>query len=59
MREALPPTRKEFLLTLAAGALMAPLAAADSRPGKLLLVTAHPDDEYVFAAATYRLVREC
>ena len=25
---------------------------------KLLIVVAHPDDEYMFAATTYRLVRE-
>jgi LmbE family N-acetylglucosaminyl deacetylase len=27
-------------------------------PSKLLIVVAHPDDEYMFAATTYRLVRE-
>jgi LmbE family N-acetylglucosaminyl deacetylase len=33
------------------------LAGASGRP-KLLIVVAHPDDEYMFAATTYRLVRE-
>jgi LmbE family N-acetylglucosaminyl deacetylase len=48
-------TRKEFLLALAAVPAM---LAARPDPGKLLIVVAHPDDEYAFAAATYRLVRE-
>jgi LmbE family N-acetylglucosaminyl deacetylase len=52
------PTRKEFLLAVAGSALLARSAAAQTAPGKLLLVAAHPDDEYAFAAATYRLVRE-
>jgi N-acetylglucosamine malate deacetylase 2 len=59
MSEALLPSRKEFLLALAGGALLPPIATAQTERGKLLIVTAHPDDEYVFAAATYRLVREC
>jgi N-acetylglucosamine malate deacetylase 2 len=54
----LRPPRKEFLLALAA----LPLAPARllARPAgrKLLLVVAHPDDEYAFAATTYRLARE-
>lgn len=43
---------------------MVGLAAASSVVGaasagpKLLIVVAHPDDEYMFAATTYRLVRE-
>ena len=45
-------TRKDFLLALPAAAV-----ARSLRP-KLLLVVAHPDDEYAFAAATYRLTRE-
>ena len=52
------PTRKDFLLAMAGGALMAQNAAAQPAHGKLLIVAAHPDDEYAFAAATYRLVRE-
>jgi LmbE family N-acetylglucosaminyl deacetylase len=57
---ALPlPTRKDFLLTLAAGALLPQAEAAPAERGKLLIVAAHPDDEYAFAAATWRLVREC
>lgn len=59
MGEALLPSRKEFLLALAGGALLPQLAPAQIGGGKLLIVTAHPDDEYAFAAVTYRLVREC
>jgi len=52
-------TRKEFLLALAAPAIL-PEARAAQPPssGKLLIVVAHPDDEYAFASTTYRLVRE-
>jgi LmbE family N-acetylglucosaminyl deacetylase len=47
------------LLTLTGAALAAPAAASSSDGGqKLLIVVAHPDDEYTFAATTYRLVRE-
>jgi LmbE family N-acetylglucosaminyl deacetylase len=47
-------TRKDFLLALTVPALL------PARPsnGRLLIVVAHPDDEYAFAAATYRLTRE-
>ncbi|HXA52722.1 MAG TPA: PIG-L family deacetylase [Candidatus Acidoferrum sp.] len=48
-------SRKEFLLGLAAPAL---LPARPSGGGRLLIVVAHPDDEYAFAATTYRLTRE-
>ena len=51
------PTRHEFLLTLT-GAALAPTATAQTNGKKLLIVVAHPDDEYAFAATTYRLVRE-
>jgi LmbE family N-acetylglucosaminyl deacetylase len=54
-------TRKEFLLALAGGAVLpAPIEAqTQSASGnKLLIVVAHPDDEYAFAATAYRLVRE-
>jgi len=47
-------TRKEFLLSLG----VTPALAAD-RPGpKVLLVAAHPDDEYFFAATVYRIAKE-
>jgi LmbE family N-acetylglucosaminyl deacetylase len=59
MTEAALPTRKEFLLALTASALLPQFAGAQTGHGKLLTVAAHPDDEYAFAAATYRLVREC
>lgn len=52
------PTRKDFLIAIAGAALLPGLTAAESAPGKLLIVVAHPDDEYAFAASTYRLVRE-
>lgn len=48
-------SRKEFLLGLAAPAL---LPARASGGGRLLIVVAHPDDEYAFAATTYRLTHE-
>lgn len=51
------PTRHEFLLTLT-GAALAPSAMSYTNGKKLLIVVAHPDDEYSFAATTYRLVRE-
>ena len=56
--DAMQPTRKDFLLGMAGAALLPHLAAAQTSPGKLLIVVAHPDDEYAFAASTYRLVRE-
>ena len=56
--EATQPTRKDFLFAMAGAALAPHLAAAETAPGKLLIVVAHPDDEYALAATTYRLVRE-
>ena len=50
-------TRQEFLLAVPEALLAAPLLAETRRP-KLLIVAAHPDDEYAFAATTYRLTRE-
>jgi len=55
---AIEPTRKDFLLAMAGAALLPHVAAAQAAPAKLLIVVAHPDDEYAFAATTYRLVRE-
>jgi LmbE family N-acetylglucosaminyl deacetylase len=51
-------TRKDFLRNLAGLALLPTGAPAQSTPPKLLLVVAHPDDEYMCAASTYRLVHE-
>lgn len=51
------PTRKDFLLAVAGTALAARPLAGAAGP-KILIVVAHPDDEYAFAATTYRLVRE-
>src|SRR5580704_3390312 len=56
--EAALPTRKDFLLALTGAALLPRLVDAQPRPGKLLIVVAHPDDEYACAATTYRMVRE-
>jgi LmbE family N-acetylglucosaminyl deacetylase len=52
-------TRKRFLLSLAA----LPVPALNAEPAapdqvRVLLVVAHPDDEYAFAATTYRLAKE-
>ncbi len=47
--------RKQFLLSL--GLTTAAPSAARSGP-KVLLVVAHPDDEYFFAASVYRITRE-
>lgn len=58
MTDASFPTRKDFLLALAGAALLPQALGAQSTAGKLLIVVAHPDDEYAFAATTYRLVRE-
>jgi LmbE family N-acetylglucosaminyl deacetylase len=58
MNNALFPTRKDFLLAMAGATLLPSVLPAQTGPGKLLIVVAHPDDEYAFAATTYRLVRE-
>ncbi len=47
--------RKQFLLSL--GLTTAASSTARSGP-KVLLVVAHPDDEYFFAASVYRITRE-
>lgn len=54
------PTRKEFLLVASGAALLASQLGAQQQTHahKALIVVAHPDDEYAFAATTYRLVRE-
>ena len=56
--DAMQPTRKDFLLAMAGAALLPHVAEAQAAPAKLLIVVAHPDDEYAFAGAVYRLVRE-
>jgi N-acetylglucosamine malate deacetylase 2 len=50
-------TRQTFLLAVPEALLAKSLAAESTRP-KLLIVAAHPDDEYAVAATTYRLTRE-
>jgi N-acetylglucosamine malate deacetylase 2 len=58
LTDAAHPTRKEFLLAMAGAALLPQALSAQSHPGKLLIVVAHPDDESECAATIYRLVRE-
>jgi hypothetical protein len=50
-------TRQDFLLAPFVALAAKPLSSETTRP-KLLIVAAHPDDEYAFAATTYRLTRE-
>jgi N-acetylglucosamine malate deacetylase 2 len=50
--------RRDFLKLLASFTLVPSLGLASNPRPKLLIVVAHPDDEYMFAATTYRLVRE-
>jgi LmbE family N-acetylglucosaminyl deacetylase len=58
MNEALI-TRKQFLLTLAtAAALAKSTSGAVKETPKVLIVVAHPDDEYTFAATIYRITHE-
>jgi LmbE family N-acetylglucosaminyl deacetylase len=55
------PTRKNFLLAMSGVTLLPLRVPAQQLPAqthKVLIVVAHPDDEYAFAATTYRLVRE-
>jgi LmbE family N-acetylglucosaminyl deacetylase len=40
------------------GAIVPSSAAAERRGPKVLIVVAHPDDEYAFAATVYRITRE-
>jgi LmbE family N-acetylglucosaminyl deacetylase len=51
-------TRADFLKQMVGFAASCSIARAASGGPKLLIVVAHPDDEYMFAATTYRLVRE-
>ncbi len=39
-------------------AMLPAIAVAERRPPKVLIVVAHPDDEYAFAATVYRITRE-
>jgi LmbE family N-acetylglucosaminyl deacetylase len=50
--------RRDFLNNFAHLALVPALMRAASVRPKLLIVVAHPDDEYTVAATTYRMVRE-
>jgi len=51
-------TRQGFLLALAGTAAVAAKMSTGPERLKVLLVLAHPDDEYAFAATVYRLARE-
>lgn len=55
-----PITRREAAAVLAAPFLATPFLAeaAEPKPWKVLLVVAHPDDEYYFAASVYRIAQE-
>ncbi len=46
------------IVSLAALLTAEPQTSVGGTQPKLLIVVAHPDDEYMFAATTYRLVRE-
>jgi N-acetylglucosamine malate deacetylase 2 len=50
--------RRDFLRGITGLALAPALGRAASNRPKLLIAVAHPDDEYMVAATTYRLVRE-
>src|SRR3984885_2313638 len=52
------PNRRDFLKAVTALGFAPALAGTGIGRRKLLIVVAHPDDEYTFAATTYRLVRE-
>ena len=51
-------SRRDFALGIASVAAFPSLLSAGSGRPKVLIVVAHPDDEYMVAATTYRLVRE-
>lgn len=53
-------TRREAVTRIAASPLLigAMATAAAPKPWKVLIVVAHPDDEYYFAATTYRIAQE-
>lgn len=51
-------TRKQFLLTTAALASAQGGVSEVAPPPRVLLVVAHPDDEYAFAATVYRITKE-
>jgi hypothetical protein len=50
--------RKEFLLSLGFSGTAPLFASGSSDSPKVLLVVAHPDDEYFFAATVYRIAKE-
>ena len=52
------PSRKDFLLTMAAAALAHAETGVEPVTRQALAVVAHPDDEYAFAGTLYRLIHE-
>lgn len=51
-------TRREAVTLIATGAPLLLMGAATARPWKVLIVVAHPDDEYYFAGTVYRIAQE-
>ncbi|BDC47877.1 hypothetical protein F183_A01930 [Bryobacterales bacterium F-183] len=49
-------TRREAVTLIAASPML--LGASAAKPWKVLIVVAHPDDEYYFAATVYRIAQE-
>jgi LmbE family N-acetylglucosaminyl deacetylase len=54
----IPLTRRRLLAAMAGASALPRQLRSQDRREKALLVVAHPDDEYNFAATTYRFVRE-
>jgi hypothetical protein len=53
-----PLTRRKLLTALTGAGALPNTLPSQERQQKALLVVAHPDDEYAFAATAYRFVRE-
>jgi N-acetylglucosamine malate deacetylase 2 len=58
LSDPLTPTRKEFLHAVGSLIMLPAAANAAFPPPKVLIVVAHPDDEYAFTATVYRITRE-
>jgi LmbE family N-acetylglucosaminyl deacetylase len=58
MKKATIQTRKEFLAVLTGATASAAQQTFPARTPKVLLVVAHPDDEYAVAATVYRITQE-
>lgn len=53
-----PITRRKAMSKALVAPLLAAAAQSAAKPWKVLLVVAHPDDEYYFAGTVYRLAQE-